>query len=52
MVDYSTKITNMAGNPIREIRKLIADPDIISLAGGDPAAESFPLETIRIMARP
>lgn len=43
----STRTQRMGANAIREILKVVAQPGMISLAGGIPAAESFPLNTIR-----
>ena len=37
----------MGVNVIREILKVVAQPGMVSLAGGIPAPESFPLEIIR-----
>jgi 2-aminoadipate transaminase len=37
----------MEANAIREILKVVSQPGMISLAGGIPAAESFPLDIIR-----
>ncbi|MDO4581638.1 MAG: PLP-dependent aminotransferase family protein [Bacillota bacterium] len=47
---YSEKMDRLVGSVIREIFKMMADPQIISLAGGSPAKESFPVETIREIA--
>ena len=38
---------NMSASVIREALKVIARPGIVSLAGGLPAPESFPLEIIK-----
>ncbi len=38
---------NMGVNIIREILKVVAQPGMVSLAGGIPAPESFPIEIIR-----
>src|SRR5258708_16784968 len=35
---------NMEASAVREILKVASSPGVISLAGGLPAAESFPLE--------
>lgn len=43
----SNRTRRMGTNAIREILKVVAQPGMISLAGGIPAPESFPLETIR-----
>jgi len=37
----------MGANVIREILKVVSQPGMISLAGGIPAPESFPMEIIR-----
>ncbi len=37
---------NMGANVIREILKVVSQPGMISLAGGIPAPESFPLDII------
>ena len=37
----------MAANAIREILKVVGNPGIISLAGGIPSADSFPMDIIR-----
>jgi 2-aminoadipate transaminase len=38
---------NMGVNVIREILKVVSQPGMVSLAGGIPAPESFPLEIIQ-----
>ena len=40
----SQRTRNMRGNAIREIFKVVSQPGMISLAGGIPAPQSFPLE--------
>lgn len=45
--DFSDRIKNLTGNAIREIFKLLAQPDIISFAGGLPANEGLPLEKVK-----
>lgn len=47
MVEYAKRINRLKGSAIREIFKMMADPEIISLGGGSPASESYPIETIR-----
>jgi 2-aminoadipate transaminase len=42
----ATRTRNMQASAIREILKVASSPGMISLAGGLPAAESFPLEFI------
>lgn len=39
---YADRVKPMKGSAIREMFKRMADPEIISLAGGNPAAELFP----------
>lgn len=39
---YADRVIPMKGSAIREMFKRMADPAIISLAGGNPAAELFP----------
>ena len=51
MIEYSEffadRVKPMKGSAIREMFKRMADPEIISLAGGNPAAESYPLDEVR-----
>lgn len=39
----------MSVNTIREILKVVAQPGMVSLAGGIPAPESFPLDILQIL---
>jgi 2-aminoadipate transaminase len=39
---FAKRLDNVTGSAIREIFALLAQPGIISLAGGNPAPESFP----------
>lgn len=41
-IEYSDKVKNMRPSIIRELLKQMADPSLISFAGGNPAAEAFP----------
>ena len=41
----------MGTNAIREILKVVAQPGMISLAGGIPAPESFPIDLIEELTR-
>lgn len=43
----STRTQYMKPNALREILKVVAQEGMISLAGGNPAPESFPVEIIR-----
>lgn len=44
------RVKTMKGSAIREMFKRMADPEIISLAGGNPAAELFPGEELSKIA--
>lgn len=50
MTNFAQRAERLKGNAIREIFKLLTDPAIISLGGGNPARESFPQEQIRAIA--
>ena len=39
---FADRVKPMRGSAIREMFKRMADPEVISLAGGNPAAELFP----------
>ncbi len=41
-MEFAKRLDNVTGSAIREIFSLLAQPGIISLAGGNPAPESFP----------
>ena len=43
---FSEKALGMKASEIRELLKLIESSDVISLAGGLPAPETFPVEII------
>ena len=43
---YAQRVQHMQGSAIRELLKITAQPDTISLAGGLPAGELFPIEQI------
>lgn len=45
--EYSDKVKAMRPSIIRELLKQMADPSLISFAGGNPAAEAFPANEIR-----
>src|SRR5713226_5186461 len=44
---YATRAGRMAASEIRELLKLLDEPDIISFAGGIPDPALFPLEAAR-----
>lgn len=46
---YSENIKQMKASAIREICKLIANPEVISLAGGWPDPETFPVKEARLL---
>lgn len=48
---YSDRVKPMKGSAIREMFKRMADPEIISLAGGNPASELFPGEELSQIAK-
>ncbi|MDD6734913.1 MAG: PLP-dependent aminotransferase family protein [Clostridiales bacterium] len=47
---FADRVRNMKGSAIREMFKRMADPEIISLAGGNPASELFPGEELAEIA--
>ena len=44
---FSDKIAALKPSAVREILKSTSDPEVISLAAGNPAPEAFPVEDIR-----
>ncbi|MBP3348864.1 MAG: PLP-dependent aminotransferase family protein [Clostridia bacterium] len=46
----SNRMSTIKGSAIREIFKYAADPEVISLAGGNPAPELFPAEALAQIA--
>lgn len=46
----SNRMSSLKGSAIREMFKAMADPTMISLAGGNPAAELFPNEILAEIA--
>ncbi len=47
MVRFAKRLDQMDGSDIGDLLRLIARPDIISFAGGLPAAELFPVEELK-----
>lgn len=47
---FADRVRDMKGSAIREMFKRMADPEIISLAGGNPASELFPSEELSKIA--
>ncbi|MFV0393674.1 MAG: PLP-dependent aminotransferase family protein, partial [Coprobacillaceae bacterium] len=43
---YSNRISGVKASAIREILKMMSDPEMISFGGGNPASESFPIKEI------
>ena len=48
---YARRAQGLSGSAIRELLKLTEQPDFISLAGGLPAPESFPIAAIAAAAQ-
>lgn len=48
---FASRLDGLSGSAIREIFKLLANPNIISFAGGNPAPESFPKEKLAEISR-
>ena len=48
--EISNRMSDLQGSAIREIFKYAADPEVISLAGGNPAPELFPNEELSKIA--
>ena len=48
---FSDRVSSLKGSAIREIFKYAADPQVISLAGGNPAPELFPHKELSEIAR-
>lgn len=44
---FSNRAKSVSGSAIREIFKLLQNPEIISFAGGMPAKETFPVKTMQ-----
>ncbi len=51
ILEFSDRAKRIKASEIRELLKLTVQPDIISFAGGLPAAELFPLEKIAEVAK-
>jgi 2-aminoadipate transaminase len=47
MVRFSDRVNRVNPSVVREIFKLMADPEIISFGGGSPAVESFEPDVVR-----
>lgn len=44
---YSNRIEQAKASAIREILKMMNDPEMISFGGGNPAGETFPIESLK-----
>ena len=44
MYKFAKRMDQVTASAIRELLKLMADPEIISFGGGSPAVESFPID--------
>ena len=45
--EFSNRISGVKASAIREILKMMNDPEIISFGGGNPASETFPVEQLK-----
>jgi 2-aminoadipate transaminase len=50
MYHFADRLNGISGSAIRQIFKLLADPDIISFAGGNPSPQSFPSGELAVLA--
>ena len=48
--EFTNRMANVKASAIREILKATADPQMISFAGGNPAAEAFPVKEIETIS--
>lgn len=46
MTNFANRMDGVSGSVIREIFKMMADPEMISFGGGNPAKESFPIDVV------
>lgn len=49
-IKYAERVNNLKKSEIRELMKLMTDPEIISFSGGMPANELFPNEEMKAIA--
>jgi len=49
--EFTNRMANVKASAIREILKATANPEIISFAGGNPAAEAFPVKEIQSISQ-
>ena len=50
-LQLAKRTAGMGASAIREILKVVSQPGMISLAGGIPSPESFPLDLIEMLSR-
>jgi len=50
MTKFAARMDGVSGSVIREILKMMGDPEVISFGGGNPAKESFPIDTVEQIA--
>ncbi|MGI5848490.1 MAG: PLP-dependent aminotransferase family protein [Christensenellales bacterium] len=49
-MEFAKRLNNVTGSAIREIFSLLAQPGMISFAGGNPSPDSFPTEDLAAIA--
>ncbi len=50
MTNFAKRMDGVSGSVIREIFKMMGDPEMISFGGGNPAKESFPIDVVERIA--
>lgn len=45
--EFSNRISTVQASAVREILKMMNDPSMISFGGGNPASETFPINTLK-----
>ena len=48
---FAERLNGITGSAIRELFKLLADPELISFGGGNPAPETFPNEELSAISQ-
>ncbi len=51
MYNFAKRLDGITGSAIRQIFALLADPELISFAGGNPSPKSFPSEQLSEIAK-
>lgn len=49
-INFASRMDGVKGSAIREMFKLMGDPEIISFAGGNPSPDTFPAEALKEIA--